>query len=124
MLASGATYIARGYTKKMDQLKTLIEGGIAHRGFSVIDVLQICATFFPATDYYTPRIYDLQDHDPSSFDLACAKAREWDYNGDARIALGLFYRATYPGFAERMAYTMKSPDEQKKAVRDLLASRV
>ncbi|MDD4136392.1 MAG: thiamine pyrophosphate-dependent enzyme [Methanoregula sp.] len=124
MLASGATYIARGYTKKIDQLRTLIRGGIAHRGFSFIDVLQICATFFPVADYYSPRVYELADHDPASFDQACAKAREWDYNGDARIALGLFYQAALPGFDERMATKRRSPEERQQAVRDLLASRV
>jgi 2-oxoglutarate/2-oxoacid ferredoxin oxidoreductase subunit beta len=124
MLASGATYISRGYTKKMDQLRILVEGGIAHRGFSFIDVLQICATFFPVADYYTPRVYDLTEHDPASFDKACAKAREWDYNADARIALGLFYRAAYPGFVERMAAKEKTPEGRQQAVRDLFASRV
>lgn len=124
MLASGATYIARGYTKKMDQLKTLIRGGIDHPGFSFIDVLQICATFFPAADYYTPRVYEPADHDPSRFDLACALAREWDYNADARIALGVFYRATFPSFNERLGTPKKSPKEREQGVRDLLASRI
>ena len=67
MLASGATYVARGYTKKMDLLKKLVVEGIAHKGFAFIDVLQICATFFPAADYYTPRVYELTDHDPDKF---------------------------------------------------------
>ncbi|MGA2122004.1 MAG: thiamine pyrophosphate-dependent enzyme [Methanoregula sp.] len=124
MLASGATYVARGYTKKMDQLKTLIRNGIAHRGFAFVDVLQICATFFPAADYYTPRVYDLADHDPASFDRACAKAREWDYNSDARIPLGLFYQATFPGFDERMATQGMAAELREKAIRDLLESRI
>jgi 2-oxoglutarate/2-oxoacid ferredoxin oxidoreductase subunit beta len=123
MLASGATYVARGYTKKMDQLKTLIRNGIAHRGFSFVDVLQICATFFPAADYYTPRVYDLADHDPASFDRACAKAREWDYNSDARIALGLVYQATFPRFDERMAAREIAGEQRDQVIRDLLASR-
>ena len=123
MLASGATYVARGYTKKMDQLKTLIRNGIAHRGFAIIDVLQICATFFPAADYYTPRVYDLVDHDPASFDSACAKAREWDYSSDARIPLGLFYQARFPGFDERMATRRMAAEQREQAIRDLLVSR-
>jgi len=123
MLASGATYVARGYTKKMDQLKTLIRNGIDHRGFAFVDVLQICATFFPAADYYTPRVYDLADHDPASFDRACAKAREWDYNSDARIALGLVYQATFPSFDERIAAMEIAGEQREQAIRDLLASR-
>jgi 2-oxoglutarate ferredoxin oxidoreductase subunit beta len=124
MIASGATYVARGYTKKMDQLKTLIHNGIAHRGFAFIDVLQICATFFPAADYYTPRVYDLADHDPASFDRAFAKAREWDYNSDVRIPLGLFYQAIFPDFDERMATPGMAAEQREQAIRDLLASRI
>src|SRR5512136_1932130 len=45
MLASGATFVARGYTRKMEQLRSLVTQGLLHRGFSFIDVLQICATY-------------------------------------------------------------------------------
>lgn len=124
MLASGATFIARGYTKKMDQLKSLIQDGIAHRGFSFIDVLQICATFFPVADYYTPRVYEPAGHDPGNFDKACALAREWDYNTDARIALGVVYRKSMPGFGERIAVPGRAGVEREKAIDDFLASRI
>lgn len=123
MLASGATYVARGYTKKMDQLKSLIRGGIDHHGFSFIDVLQICATFFPAADYYTPRVYDLVDHDPAEFMDACARAREWDYNKDAKIPLGVFYRARFPSFDDRLAKIAMDQDQRDAAVRTIVASR-
>jgi len=123
MLGSGATFIARGYTRKLDQLRALLEAGLAHKGFSFIDVLQICATFFPAADYYTPRVYDLAGHDPGSFEAACAKAREWDYSSDGRIGLGIFYRKTFPTFDERMATASLTAEEREKALRDLLASR-
>jgi len=121
MLGSGATYIARGYTKKMDQLKTVIQEGIAHKGFAFIDVLQICATFFPAADYYTPRVYDLAGHDRTSFEAACAKGREWDYSSDANIALGTFYERSFPTFDERM--TIPEPVMRDRAVREFLESR-
>jgi 2-oxoglutarate ferredoxin oxidoreductase subunit beta len=124
MLASGATYIARGYTKKMELLKNLILGGIGHRGFAFIDVLQICATFFPVADYYTPRIYELSGHDPADFESACKKAREWDYNNDAPIALGTFFRRTLPRFDEKMAVRETIPEERNKAIRDLLLERM
>ncbi|HEX3001886.1 MAG TPA: thiamine pyrophosphate-dependent enzyme [Methanoregula sp.] len=124
MLASGATYIARGYTRKMDPLKALIRGGIVHHGFSFIDVLQICATFFPAADYYTPRVYEPAGHDPASFDQACTLAREWDYNADSRIALGLIYQVTTPEFSDRMAHPVKTGEEREEAVNAFLASRI
>lgn len=123
VLASGATYVARGYTKRMDQLKSLLRGAVDHRGFSFVDVLQICATFFPSADYYTPRVYDLNGHDPSQFAAACEKAREWDYSTDARIPLGLFYQAGRPIFGERLKHGGMSGEERDRAVERLLASR-
>jgi 2-oxoglutarate/2-oxoacid ferredoxin oxidoreductase subunit beta len=119
MLASGATYVARGYTKKMDQLKNLITEGIAHKGFAFIDVLQICATFFPAADYYTPRVYELADHDRTSFESACTKAREWDYNSDSRIALGTFFQRSLPTFDDTLIVPVRDQSERWQAVRDL-----
>lgn len=124
MLACGATFIARGYTKKMDPLKILIREAVAHRGFSFIDVLQICATFFPAADYYTPRVYEPADHDPENFEKACLLAREWDYNSDARIALGVLYRKNMPGFGERVAVPGRTASEREQAVRDIIAARI
>ena len=107
----------------MDLLRTLIREGISHKGFAFIDVLQICATFFPATDYYSPRVYDLTGHDRTSFEAACVKAREWDYNGDAPIALGSFYQKVSPVFDGKTAARTLSDVERGQAVRDLLKKR-
>lgn len=123
MLASGATYVARGYTRKMDHLRTLISGGIAHKGFAFIDVLQICATFFPAADYYSQHIYELSGNDRSGFEAACAKAREWDYNSDAPIALGTFFERTLPTFDERMKVRQVSTEDRDRSLRELLTAR-
>lgn len=123
MLASGATYVARGYTKKMDLLKKLVFAGIAHKGFAFIDVLQICATFFPVADYYTPRVYELPDHDRTDFESACIKAREWDYNSDARIALGTFFERSLPTFDDKMAQHEINPADRARAVREFLVTR-
>jgi 2-oxoglutarate ferredoxin oxidoreductase subunit beta len=124
MLASGATYIARGYTRKQDQLRELILKGISHHGFSFIDVLQICATFFPVADYYGSRVYDLQGHDNGNFDTACRVAREWDYNADSRIALGLLYQRQAPAFDDLMRPAPVSKEEREAAIAALMRSRI
>lgn len=123
MLASGATFVARGYSKKMPQLESLIQGAIRHRGFAFIDVLQICATFFPVADYYGARVYDLADHDPGDLIAAFRRAREWDYSGDGKIALGQFFLAERPMFDERVVATPRPAAEREQAVRDLLSGR-
>jgi len=123
MLASSATYIARGYSKKMDLLRTLIREGVVHKGFAFIDVLQICATFFPVAEYYTSRVYELNGHDRADFAAACVKAREWDYNGDAPIALGTFFQKTSPVFEGMPAARKLSAVEREEAVQKLLKTR-
>jgi 2-oxoglutarate ferredoxin oxidoreductase subunit beta len=123
MLASGATYVARGYTRKMDQLKQLVVGGIGHRGFACIDILQICATFFNMTDYYNTHAYDLPDHDRTDFSFACDKAREWDYNSEKPVALGLFYRRSFPTFEERLVREPVQKPDKRAAIFSYLEER-
>jgi 2-oxoglutarate ferredoxin oxidoreductase subunit beta len=123
MLASGATYVARGYTKKMDLLKKLVLEGIAHKGFAFIDVLQICATFFPVTDYYSSRVYELSEHNRADFESACTKAREWDYNSDRKIALGTFFERSLPSFDEKMGHPRIDATERARAIQEFLITR-
>ena len=123
MLASGATYVARGYTRKMDQLKNLVLEGIAHKGFAFIDVLQICATFFPVSDYYSSRVYELSDHNRTDFESACKKAREWDYNSDAKIALGTFFERSISSFDEKMGQHRINVAERERAIQEFLITR-
>jgi 2-oxoglutarate ferredoxin oxidoreductase subunit beta len=123
MLASGATYIARGYTKKMELLKTLMRGAIDHRGFAFLDVLQICATFLNLTDYYNARTYELPVYDRSDALLACEKIRTWDYNSDAPIALGLFYQREALTFDEQFQSRALPGTERQLLIQKFLAAR-
>jgi 2-oxoglutarate ferredoxin oxidoreductase subunit beta len=123
MLASGATYVARGYTKKIDQLKQIIRGGIDHHGFACIDILQICATFFPMTDYYNAHTFELPVYDRKDFSVACEKAREWDYNKESPIALGVFYQRSFPTFDDRMALQPHQKADRDTAIAEFLTSR-
>jgi 2-oxoglutarate/2-oxoacid ferredoxin oxidoreductase subunit beta len=120
MLASGATYIARGYTRRPDQLKMLVREAVLHRGFSFVDVLQICATYNNMTDYYNSRIYELENHDTGNFTGACEKAREWDYNADAKIGLGIFFQTSAPSFEERILAPPGEVPERMEAIRKIL----
>lgn len=123
MLASGATFLARGYTRRPDQLKMLVTEAVAHRGFSFVDVLQICATYNNMTDYYNSRVYELEGHDATSFSAACEKAREWDYNTDAKIGLGIFYQKTAPTFEERVLTPHGAVPGKMDAIRRILAEK-
>lgn len=100
VLSAGATFIARGYTHRRDQLRYLIHEALEHRGFSFIDILQICATYNNLTDYYDARVYDWSESDLSDPEAAYKKSQEWDYDTDAKIGLGVMYRRTAPIFEE------------------------
>ncbi len=45
-LAAGATYAARSTVYHTPELTKLIEGGIKHQGFGIIEVVSICPTYY------------------------------------------------------------------------------
>ncbi|MFA6079414.1 MAG: thiamine pyrophosphate-dependent enzyme [Candidatus Omnitrophota bacterium] len=92
MLSSGATFIGRGTSHGMDLLKKLFKEAILHKGFSLVDVLQVCVTYYNLYEYYDKHVYELKDHDPADYNAAMAKIREWDYNKESPIPLGVLYK--------------------------------
>ena len=104
MLSSGATFVARGYTKNMPHLQSLIKAAVNHKGFSFIDVLQPCFTFFNTYDYYNERVYEIdqRDHDASDKKSAFFKAEEWAYGVGERIPIGIFYQVNKPTYEEKL----------------------
>ncbi|MDD5237153.1 MAG: thiamine pyrophosphate-dependent enzyme [Candidatus Omnitrophica bacterium] len=112
MLASNASFLARGTSHGMELLKKIFKEAILHRGFSLVDVLQVCVTYYNMYEYYDKRVYEIKNHDAADYNQALQKVREWDYNADKPIALGVFYKKDAPGFEENF------PHRQVKADRD------
>ncbi|MGD9386482.1 MAG: thiamine pyrophosphate-dependent enzyme [Thioalkalispiraceae bacterium] len=123
-LASGFTWIGRGYAYDTKQLCELIEQAIRHRGSSMLTVLQPCPTYneLHDKDWYsgkdltadTQRLYSLQEEDydpvvPTNADqglrqekmLHClSKAYEWGQ----RISTGVFFQdLSRPTLSEQLA---------------------
>ncbi len=107
-LAAGATFVAQAFSGNLKQLTALIEAGIKHKGFSLINVFSPCVTFnkINTYDWFKENIVDLDeipDYDPSNRVLAMTKLMET--NG---MLTGLIYqdkqRKCYedlvPGFKE------------------------
>ena len=73
-MASGFTWIGRGYSYNVKHLVELVTQAIEHAGLSYLDVLQPCPTYnnLYTKDWYagkdlssgTPRVYNLQDEAP------------------------------------------------------------
>lgn len=98
VFACGATFIARGYALKVDHLKNLILEAVLHEGFSFLEVLQPCITFFDAREFYEKAIYEIET--PKTEKEALEKILEYDYkNGkDQKIPIGIFFKKEKPTF--------------------------
>ena len=99
-LASGATYVARGFSGDVKHLAELVANGIQHHGFSFVDVFSPCVTYnkLNTFDFFRQRIYKLESagHDPTDLTRAFARSIEWG----EKIPIGLFYRTERPTYEE------------------------
>jgi len=102
MLASKASFVARSYTGKMEQMKILMKESIRHNGFSFTDILEPCLAYFDNRDFYNEKTYELENHNIVDYKLAVEKAREWDYNDGGKIPLGIFYKKQKLTFEEKI----------------------
>ncbi len=106
-LGAGATFIARGFSGEVDHLAFLIERGLNHRGFALIDVLSPCVTYnkINTYDWYKKHIEILNQHKSMPEDLNQA----WSWlNREDKFILGVLYSATRETLEE-----MILPDKRK-----------
>ena len=102
-IASGFTFVARGYALWVDHLKEIIRAAIRHRGTALVDVLQPCVTYnnLYTADFYKGRLYKLEEepgwdpvvHENSIEEVEEKIARAWDkaLEWGNRIPVGVFY---------------------------------
>lgn len=112
MLDSKASFIARGYSSKIDHLSLLIKKAIEHEGFSFIEILQPCVSFYDNTKFYNENIYEVEEKERSikeSRDLI----EEWNYNGEGKIPLGILYSENRESFEKIINKELKEIDAQK-----------
>ncbi len=115
-IASGFTFVGRGYAYDVRQLKDLIIAAVKHKGLAFLDVLQPCPTYndINTRDWFAgldnvdeitqkpkPRIYKLEEtgYDPivhygsesevnEKLTQGLIKSNEWDI----KIPTGIFYQ--------------------------------
>ncbi len=100
MLSVGATFVARTYAGDIAGTKNIMQKAIAHKGFSYVDIIQPCITFFDTRDYFKDRVYWIDDNFPTN-DLkqAIEKVSE---KTDEKTSLGIFYEVEKPTFEEQL----------------------
>src|SRR5215831_16605332 len=109
-LASGASYVARGFSGEQKQLTKLVAGAIAHKGFSLVDVFSPCVTFNKVNGYpfFKERVYRLED-DPGydTGDLMAAMGKAFEFG--PRIPIGLLYEAERPTYEDTEPVLARGP---------------
>lgn len=98
-IASGATFVARGFAGDMAFTAELIMQAVEHRGFAVVDVFQPCVTFNSLNTYewFRQRVYKLESHDASDRVAAMKKALETE-----KLPIGVFYREIRPAYEDEL----------------------
>ncbi|MFB0505706.1 MAG: 2-oxoacid:ferredoxin oxidoreductase subunit beta [Thermodesulfobacteriota bacterium] len=92
-IASDCGFVARGFSGDTLHLSNLIQEGILHKGFALIDILQPCVSFNRVNTFqwYSSRVYKINDeeeYDPTNRLKAFEIAQEWG----ERIPIGIIYR--------------------------------
>lgn len=90
-LASGASYIARGFSGDPSGLTQLVTRGLEHRGFSFIEVLSPCPTFRPEQTNWK-KIVEPLDRSPTD---NAAEAAGYIYTL-GEFLTGIIYQADLP----------------------------
>jgi 2-oxoglutarate ferredoxin oxidoreductase subunit beta len=114
-VASDCSFVARGFAADIDHLSSLIQQGVKHKGFSLIEVLQPCVSWNHKNTYqwYKERVYKLveeEGYDPANREAALIKGLEW---GD-RIPIGVIYRKERPVYEDRLAALKDMPLVKRK----------
>ena len=107
-VAMRAGFVARGFAGMIDHLSELIQQGIAHHGFALIDILQPCVSFNTVNTFawYEKRCSPMPvKYDPTNWDEAMKVACQW---GD-RIPIGVIYQNDRLSFEDHFPVLAHGP---------------
>jgi len=98
-IAHDCTFVARGFAGEIQELSGLLRVAIAHRGLSIVEVIQACITWGNhSVDWYREKLAPVgEDHDPTDR----ARAIELALQAPETWATGILYRTVpRPVFGE------------------------
>ncbi|OAT82269.1 thiamine pyrophosphate-dependent enzyme [Desulfotomaculum copahuensis] len=108
-VALDVSFAARGFAGDVEHLAEIMRQAIAHRGFSLVDILQPCVSFNKVNtfDWYRRRVYRLEEtgYDPADRMAAFQKSLEWG----ERIPTGVIFRQERPVFEDHFAALRQAP---------------
>ena len=96
MLEAGATFVAREFSARIDELSDIIAAAVEHEGFSLVEVLQPSVTFNNTYEEYSAAIETVSEP-ATTLEEALRFAREKE-----RLPAGVLYRVERPSHGARL----------------------
>ena len=106
-IVHGCTFVARGFAGDIDGLTGILKRAIAHRGLSLVDVIQPCITWgHHPIDWYRERVVPIpDDHDPTDRDRAVSVALDVEDSFPIGVLCELPERKTFAAsYRERVGH--------------------
>ncbi|MEL3971250.1 2-oxoacid:ferredoxin oxidoreductase subunit beta [Rossellomorea oryzaecorticis] len=109
-LTAGATFVAQSFSSDLKELTALIEAGLNHKGFSLINVFSPCVTYNKINTYdwfkeNLTKLGDVEGYDPSNREQAMNTLMEKD-----GLVTGLIYQNNeQPSYQELVAGYSEEP---------------
>lgn len=102
-LASGVGFLAQGFSGDIKGLISIIEQGIQHKGFSLINIFSPCVTYNKVNtyDFFKESITHVDDdpnYDPSNMGLAMQKIIE-----TGGMLTGVIYKDDLPSYTDQIS---------------------
>ncbi len=127
-LSAGATFVAKAFTGNPDELTSIIEAAIKHRGFALVDILSPCISFNKTNTFawFKKRITKINDHhDRGNLAEALSLAQ---FNPEEKIPTGIYYQVEKPIYGARKkalsgdSIVLRTKDYQPDRVKPLFAN--
>jgi 2-oxoglutarate ferredoxin oxidoreductase subunit beta len=122
MLESKATFVARGYSVKLNHLANIMVQAVEHEGFSFVDVLQPCVSFNNTYQKYNATV-EVLDHIPGDYQEAVAVAKRED-----KLPIGIIYKVEKSSYHRELSGDFNpvknrmSREERIKKIQTLLST--
>jgi 2-oxoglutarate ferredoxin oxidoreductase subunit beta len=117
-LSYGVTFVARAFSSNVKDLAKLIQAAVAHKGFSIIQLVSPCPTFNQVVtfDFMKERVAPIpEDHDTSSVDAAFRMALDKE-----SVRTGIFLQREIPTMEEKLDHQrVQSQKREPQSVEEL-----
>lgn len=110
--AAGATYVARSTTYHANQLKDLIKSGIQNKGFSLIEAITACPTYFGRKNKMGGPVEMLNWQKDHAVPVKAAEKMTVEQLDD-KFLIGELYNRPEPEYCEQYAKTILIAEAKK-----------